>query len=105
MAASRNTPAVIEFLGVASLLDLVVDGTGVTRAKPDPEVFLLESAYVGVELEDCVVFEDAAAGVEGALAAGMRCIGIDSPQILQRVNLVIPGFANIHLVDIASIAE
>ena len=88
-SSSKNAPQVIRSLGVAESFDAVVDGSMVRHAKPDPEIFLLAAALLQVSPAECVVFEDAAAGIESALAAGMKCVGIVSKQLLGRANLVV----------------
>jgi beta-phosphoglucomutase len=54
----------------------VVDGTRITRSKPDPEVFLLAARELGTSPADCVVVEDADAGVAAAASAGMRAVAV-----------------------------
>ena len=62
----------------------------ITHTKPDPEIFLLAASLLKVNPVECVVFEDAEAGVEAALNAGMKCVGIGSPKQLSKAHLVIP---------------
>ncbi|MNN79361.1 Beta-phosphoglucomutase [compost metagenome] len=69
----------------------MIDGTKVSKAKPDPEVFLTASAALGLDPADCVVFEDAAAGVQAGKAAGCKVVGIGSPDILHEADHVIRG--------------
>ncbi|MDR0668370.1 MAG: beta-phosphoglucomutase [Prevotellaceae bacterium] len=94
-SASKNAPLILERVGIAALFDAVIDGRHTAKAKPDPDVFLLAAAAVRVPPPDCVVFEDAAAGVEAALQAGMRCVGVGDAGVLQRATVVIPGFAQV----------
>ena len=61
----------------------------VVHSKPDPEIFLLAASKLGIDTKDCVVFEDAEAGVEAALAAGMKCVGVGSPAQLGKAQRVI----------------
>lgn len=75
-SASRNTPKVLDNLGVTSLFDVVVDGNADLPAKPAPDVFAETARRLGVPAGLCVVVEDAAAGIEGALAAGMWTVGL-----------------------------
>ncbi|GAA0373267.1 beta-phosphoglucomutase [Paenibacillus motobuensis] len=90
-SASKNAAFILDRLGIAELFDAVIDGTKVTKAKPDPEVFLEASAALGLAPTDCVVFEDAAAGVEAGKAAGCSVIGIGSPEVLFAADRVIRG--------------
>jgi beta-phosphoglucomutase len=96
-SASKNTPMILERVGIKDLFDAVADGNNITKAKPDPEVFLKAAEMVGVKPENCVVFEDAQAGVQAAINAGMLCIGIGSPDILTKANFVVPGLYEMTL--------
>lgn len=87
-SSSKNAQTVIQVLHIQHEFDAVVDGTMVTHTKPDPEIFLLAAQRLGISPEDCLVFEDAEAGVEAALTAGMKCIGIGSEQQLGKANRV-----------------
>jgi beta-phosphoglucomutase len=93
-SASKNAPAILRFTGLEGAFESVVDGNRTHRAKPDPEVFLTAAADLGVDPAHCVVFEDAAAGVQGALAGGMLAIGVGSPENLGEAHLVIPSIAD-----------
>lgn len=96
-SASRNTGIILARLGIGGLFDAVVDGTMVSRTKPDPEVFLRCAELLGGNISpaECVVLEDAAAGIEAAVAAGMYSVGVGSPDILTGADLVIPGFVGL----------
>ena len=74
------------------MFDVVVDGNKVSQAKPDPEVFLRAAHELSILPAECVVFEDAEAGVQAALAAGMGVVGIGNPADLPLADLVIRGF-------------
>jgi len=96
-SASKNTPLILEKLKLKDVFDAVADGNSVHKAKPDPEVFLKAAEMVGVEASRCVVFEDAYAGVEAALNAGMICIGIGEKEILKDAHMVIKGLSEMDL--------
>jgi len=81
-SASKNTPLILERLKIADLFDVVIDGNNTQKAKPDPEVFLLGAKALGIPPAECIVFEDALAGIEAALAAGMTPIGVGDPKNL-----------------------
>jgi beta-phosphoglucomutase len=74
---------------------VIVDGNSVSRAKPDPEVFLKGAELLKVDPKDCLVFEDAQAGIEAALNGGMKVIGVGSADNLSYADHFIPGFKNI----------
>jgi beta-phosphoglucomutase len=96
-SSSKNAPRVIELLGVANLFDTMVDGTMITHSKPDPEIFLLAAKKLNVTPNKCLVFEDAEAGVEAALAAGMKCVGVGSPEQLGKANIIVKQTADFDL--------
>jgi beta-phosphoglucomutase len=91
-SASKNAITILNRLRIAHLFDAIIDGNKVIKAKPDPEIFLKGAEELNVSPVNCVVFEDAEAGIEAAIAARMKCVGIGNPQILGKANLVIPGF-------------
>ena len=88
-SSSKNAQTVLHLLNIQNEFDAIVDGNMIIHSKPDPEIFLLAAAKLGVDPASCVVFEDAEAGVEAALAAGMKCVGVGSPGQLAKANLVI----------------
>jgi beta-phosphoglucomutase len=90
-SASKNTPLILERLGIAALFDVVVDGNKVSQAKPDPEVFLRAAQELNISPCDCVVFEDAEAGIEAARRAGMGVVGIGKTSVLKEADAVIAG--------------
>jgi beta-phosphoglucomutase len=79
-SSSRNAPALLDRLGLRPHIDATADGNDSLPAKPDPALFLLAAVRAGVPPESCVVVEDAAAGIEAARQAGMRCIHFSSRQ-------------------------
>lgn len=91
-SASKNTTLILDRLGIHPLFDAVVDGNKVSQAKPDPEVFLRAARELNLAPADCVVFEDAEAGVQAALSADMGVVGIGNPADLPLADLVIRGF-------------
>jgi beta-phosphoglucomutase len=104
-SASRNTPMILDRVGMHDLFDAIADGNSVHKAKPDPEVFLKAASMLGVAREQCVVFEDASAGVKAALNAGMLCIGIGEKNILKDAHLVIKGLYEINLERLIALEE
>ena len=96
-SSSKNAPRVIELLGVTNLFDAMVDGTMITHSKPDPEIFLLAAKKLSIAPHKCLVFEDAEAGVEAALAAGMKCVGVGSPEQLGKANFIVKKTADFDL--------
>jgi beta-phosphoglucomutase len=95
-SASKNSMTILNKIGITNLFDAVIDGNKVSKAKPDPEVFLAGAKALSVEPEECVVFEDAIAGVEAAKAGGMKVVGIGQPGVLD-ADLVISGLDKMTL--------
>jgi len=99
-SASKNARLILNRIGLVNHFDTIVDGTRVVNAKPNPEVFLIAASDLGVTPAECLVFEDAEAGVEAAINGGMRCVGVGNPLVLSKANLVIDGFKNLSPNDI-----
>lgn len=75
-SSSKNTPLILQRVGLDSWFDAVVDGNHITRSKPDPEVFLMAAHALELQPERCLVVEDADAGIEAAVRGGFPCAGI-----------------------------
>ncbi|MFC3650275.1 beta-phosphoglucomutase [Dyella humi] len=92
-SASRNAPLLLERLGIADLFDYVVDANRVSRAKPDPEIFLAAARGLGLEPSECIGVEDAAAGIASIHAAGMKAVGVGHAQALAEADLLLSNVA------------
>jgi beta-phosphoglucomutase len=101
-SASKNAMTILNQLKLADYFDAIIDGTKVSKAKPDPEVFLKGAESLNVKPEECIVFEDAEAGIEAAVQGGFKSVGIGSEENLRKANYVMPGFSNINLKNILS---
>lgn len=97
-SASKNAKIILRQTGIEDLFDAIADGTNVIKAKPDPEVFLKGAELLNVMPQQCVVFEDAVAGIEAAHCAGMKCIGVGNPRILCDADFNISGFSDMQQV-------
>ena len=82
-SASKNAPLILEKLGIADLFDAIVDGNSVSKAKPDPEVFLKAAQMLNLSPAECCVFEDSQAGIEAARRAGCSVIAVDKGDVLK----------------------
>lgn len=90
-SVSKNAPLILERIGMTEAFDAIIDGTKISKGKPDPEVFTKGAAELGVRPAECVVFEDAVAGVEAGKRGGMFVVGIGSPDILTQADMVAPS--------------
>ena len=75
-SSSKNTPLILERIGLGKFFDAVSDGNNITHSKPNPEVFLKAAEFLGMDPKDCLVVEDAEAGLDAAIAGGMECAAI-----------------------------
>ena len=75
-SASKNTPYILERIGLDGFFDAVADGNCITHSKPHPEVFLKAAEMLALPPDRCLVVEDAHAGVEAAVAGGFDCAAI-----------------------------
>lgn len=75
-SASKNAPIILEKTGLLPYIDKISCGLDVTKSKPDPEVFLVAAQKLDLKPEDCLVVEDAAAGIEAAKRGGMKSLGV-----------------------------
>jgi beta-phosphoglucomutase len=96
---------ILERVGIRELFDAVADGNNISKAKPDPEVFLKAAEMLDIKPSDCVVFEDAVAGVQAALNAGMMCVGVGSPEILTEAHFVVSGLKEMNLEKLITIEK
>ena len=87
-SASKNAPLILEKVGLLDRFYALVDGNDVSNAKPDPEVFLIGAKKLNVSPENCIVVEDAIAGVQAANAAKMLSIGIGDATVLFEAKFV-----------------
>ncbi|MFW5807718.1 MAG: beta-phosphoglucomutase [Spirochaetota bacterium] len=90
-SSSKNAPLILKNTHLSRYLDATVDGNDISKAKPDPEIFLLGAKRLGLAPGECAVFEDAEAGIEAANRAGMFSIGVGSPDVLTKADTVIAG--------------
>jgi beta-phosphoglucomutase len=96
-SASKNAGTILDRIHLRNMFDVIIDGNRINKAKPDPEVFLKGAEEMGLSPSCCIVFEDAQAGIEAAIAGGMKSVGVGKPELLGRADLVIPDLRNITI--------
>ena len=99
-SASKNAMTILKVLDITNYFDVIIDGNKVINAKPDPEVFLLGAKELGIHPRECVVFEDAYAGIEAAKRANMIAIGIGNENTLNNADKVIKGLHDIRVEEL-----
>lgn len=75
-SSSKNTNFILKQIGLENFFNAVVDGNNITKSKPDPEVFIIAAKKLGLLTKDCLVIEDAYAGVDAAIAAGSKVLAV-----------------------------
>lgn len=99
-SASKNARPILHRLGLTSLFDAIGDGWSVNRSKPAPDVFIHAAGQVSVNTNECIVVEDAEAGVDAAKEAGMRVVGIGPVERVGRANWRFDNTAQLNLAQI-----
>ncbi|WP_109299050.1 beta-phosphoglucomutase [Aquimarina sp. AU474] len=94
-SASKNARIILDKVALKNKFQAIVDGTNVSKAKPDPEVFLIGAKELGIAPEDCIVFEDSVAGIQAANIANMISIGIGDASVLHEADYIFNDFTEI----------
>ena len=100
-SASKNSMLILEKLQILDLFDAIIDGRMVSHAKPDPEVFLKGAQELGVKPEECIVFEDALAGITAAHNGSMKAVGVNNRDIQPFCDYYVDNFINADAVFMA----
>ncbi|HRD06966.1 MAG: beta-phosphoglucomutase [Saprospiraceae bacterium] len=95
-SASKNAIAILKSIGLFHYFDFISDGNSTDKSKPDPAVFLIAAKGVGLDPNECIVFEDSIKGIEAAITGGFHSIGIGDPQILQQADYVVDNLADVN---------
>ena len=104
-SVSKNAPLILERVGIAHFFDAIIDGSKITHSKPDPEVFLKGATELNVPAAECIVFEDAVAGIEAAKRGGMFAVGIGSPDVLTEADLVVPNLQHLTIAELRAAVD
>lgn len=95
-SSSKNARPILDRLCLTDMFNAIVDGNDLTNAKPDPEVFTKAANLLGASPDNCIVFEDAQSGVQAAISAKMKCIGVGNIRNLHEADFVIPTFEDFN---------
>lgn len=94
-SSSQNAPMILRKSGLLSYFDTVVDGTMLTRSKPDPQVFLLAAEALELSPWECLVIEDSEAGILAAKGGGFFTAGMGAAAKCEGLNLVLSSLGDI----------
>lgn len=94
-SSSKNAPFILDRIGLSTFFDAVADGNCILRSKPDPEVFLLAASLLKLDPSECIVVEDAHAGVEAAVNGGVRCAAMGDAIDDERATWHLKRFADL----------
>ena len=99
ISSSRNCPHILKTIDYYPLIDAEINGSDITKGKPDPQIFIMAADKLGVKPDEAVVFEDAVLGVEAALRGGFKCVGIDrhsDPVRLAKADMVVKDLSELN---------
>lgn len=101
-SASKNAKLILDRLEITDYFDSIVDGNMTTHGKPDPQVFLLNASKLNLQVEECAVLEDSEAGIDAAITANMKAIGIGTDQSIQHADVV---YKDIEAINLKTVLE
>ncbi len=101
-APDENVRFVLDGLNLRPYFKQIVDAGHVTRCKPDPEIYILAAKRLGRSPEQCLVFEDAIAGIQAAQGAGMKVIGITTSYSAEILSIHKPDALIASFTDLAA---
>jgi beta-phosphoglucomutase len=102
-SSSRNSPFILERIGLSDCFDATSDGNDITNSKPDPEVFLIAAQRLQLKPQQCLVVEDAATGIEAAIAADMFAMAVGTIVDDKRAHIHAPDLASITIEEILNL--
>ncbi len=94
-SSSRNAKYILEKTALMGCFDAVSDGTNIARSKPDPEVFLKAADFLRLAPEECLVVEDARAGIDAAKAGGMKAAGLGDAAAYEWTDFPLGSFSEL----------
>lgn len=94
-SSSKNAKFILGRLGLEGYFDAISDGTNITHSKPDPEVFLKAADFLGYKVSECLVVEDALAGIDAAVAGGFESAGIGEAAMHKKVTYSLNTFSDL----------
>jgi beta-phosphoglucomutase len=103
-SSSKNSPSILKQIGLDTFFDATADGNDIKNSKPDPEVFLIAAQRLGLKPAECLVIEDAEAGISAALAGGMKALAVGSATSDKRAHFAAKDLSVITIDQILNIS-
>ncbi len=97
-SSSKNTKFILKQLGLADFFDAISDGTNIVKSKPDPEVFLKAAEFLKLKPEECLVVEDAKAGIDAAVSGGFKTAGVGEATYYVKTTYPLGKFSDLRAV-------
>lgn len=94
-SSSKNTKYILERVALSDFFDAISDGTNIKKSKPDPEVFLKAAEFINLPACECVVVEDAFAGIDAAKSADMTAVAIGDATSYKKADIVLGSFSDL----------
>jgi len=104
-SASKNALTILNKLNITNLFDTIIDGNKVSKAKPNPEVFILGANNLNVQYTDCIVFEDSIAGIKAAKSINMKTIGIGTKENLPLADKIYTDLSTLNYLNLKTLFE
>jgi len=101
-SASKNATKVLEQLEATGYFDIIGDGSSVSKSKPAPDIFLYGAEKLELKAEECIVYEDAEAGIDAAKAGGFHAVGIGPKERVGHADLRFDSMAEATLFAVKS---
>ncbi len=102
-SSSKNARTILRLIGLESQFDVIVSGEDISKSKPDPEVYQIAALRLGLEPGVCLVVEDARAGVDAALVAGMKVMGVGDAASYARSTIARSSLENLTLAELIEV--
>ena len=94
-SSSKNAKFILERIGLGDYFDAISDGNNITHSKPDPEVFNCAAKYLGFDTKDCLVVEDAEAGIDAGIAGGFKTAAIGDAKKCGKSDFILNTFSDL----------
>ena len=103
-SSSKNARDILNYLNLSSSFNSIIDGSMVANLKPSPDIFIKAAKTLGLETNQCLVFEDALSGVQAAKAGGFKVVAVGNKELLDLADYHIDNFLNFKIDEYATVS-